>query len=61
MDAIGGLGVWLAPFLAALGRKTRRAWAPLYVQGLLGPDEGRACGRWRNGLACRGTTRCTTS
>lgn len=41
MDAIGDLEVWLAPFLAALGRKTRRAWAPLYMQGLLGPDEGK--------------------
>jgi SRSO17 transposase len=42
MDAIGGLEAWLAPFLAALGRKTRRSWAPLYVQGLLGPDEGKS-------------------
>ena len=28
---------WLAPFLAVMGRKTRRTWAPLYLQGLLGP------------------------
>src|ERR671921_275616 len=29
----GGLGAWLAPFLDALGRKTRRAWddAPLWT------------------------------
>lgn len=37
---VGGLedlDGWLAPFLAVMGRKTRRAWAPLYLQGLLGP------------------------
>lgn len=28
---------WLAPFLTVMGRKTRRAWAPLYLHGLLGP------------------------
>ncbi len=28
---------WLAPFLSVMGRKTRRAWAPLHLQGLLGP------------------------
>ena len=28
---------WLAPFLAVMGRKTRRARAPLYCRGLLGP------------------------
>ncbi len=32
------LDVWLAPFLEVMGRKTRRRWAPLYLQGLLGPD-----------------------
>lgn len=31
------LRVWLEPFLAALGRSEQRHWAPLYVQGLLGP------------------------
>jgi len=30
-------GVWLGPFLAALGRSEQRHWAPLYLQGLLGP------------------------
>ena len=30
---------WRAPFLAVLGRKTRRAWALLYLRGLLGPGE----------------------
>lgn len=36
------LDVWLTPFLAALGRKTRRAWAPFYVCGLLGPSERKS-------------------
>lgn len=33
------LDTWLEPFLAALGRKRRRSWAPLYLHGLLGPSE----------------------
>ena len=33
---------WLAPFLAAMGRKTRRHWAPLYLRGLLGPGERKS-------------------
>ena len=36
------LEAWLAPFLAVLGRKTRRVWAPLYLQGLLGPGERKS-------------------
>ena len=36
------LDVWLAPFLAVLGRKTRRTWAPLYLRGLLGPGERKS-------------------
>ena len=32
-----GLDVWLTPFLAAMGHKKRRRWAPLYLRGLLGP------------------------
>ena len=31
-------GEWLTPFLAVMGRSTRRRWGPLYVRGLLGPD-----------------------
>ena len=31
------LDVWLTPFLAVMGRKTRRTWAPPYLRGLLGP------------------------
>ena len=32
----------LAPFLAVMGRKTRRTWAPLYLRGLLGPGERKS-------------------
>jgi len=39
---LGDLGAWLAPFLAVMGRKTRRVWAPLYLQGLLGPGERKS-------------------
>lgn len=44
-DVLGGAGdldAWLAPFLGVLGRKTRRTWAPFYVQGLLGPGERKS-------------------
>ena len=34
---VSGLDAWLAPFLDVMGRKTRRAWAPFYLRGLLGP------------------------
>jgi hypothetical protein len=33
---------WLAPFLAVMGRKTGRTWAPLYLRGLLGPGERKS-------------------
>jgi hypothetical protein len=33
---------WLVPFLAVLGRKTRRTWAPLYLRGLLGAGERKS-------------------
>ena len=35
-DIDGDLDRWLAPFLDATGRSTRRRMAPLYVRGLLG-------------------------
>ena len=41
VDAVD-LDVWLAPFLAAMGRKTRRQWAPLYLRGLLGPGDRKS-------------------
>ena len=36
------LDMWLAPFLAVMGRKTRQAWAPFYLRGLLGPGERKS-------------------
>ncbi len=42
LDTSDDLDAWLAPFLDALGRKTRRAWAPLYLRGLLGPGERKS-------------------
>lgn len=28
---------WLEPFLAVFQRSEQRCWAPLYLQGLIGP------------------------
>ena len=43
LDGIGSdLDRWLEPFLAALGHKKRRGWAPLYLRGLLGPSERKS-------------------
>jgi SRSO17 transposase len=36
------LDTWLEPFLAALGHKKRRIWAPFYLRGLLGPSERKS-------------------
>lgn len=33
---------WRAPFLARLGRVEQRRWAPVYLQGLLGPAERKS-------------------
>ena len=41
-DRARDLDSWLAPFLAAMARKTRRTWAPLYLRGLLGPGERKS-------------------
>src|ERR687894_2315623 len=41
-DQSRDLEAWLAPFLAVMGRKTRRTWAPLYLRGLLGPGERKS-------------------
>jgi SRSO17 transposase len=40
--AVLDLDIWLEPFLAALGHKKRRLWAPLYLRGLLGPSERKS-------------------
>jgi SRSO17 transposase len=39
---VQALDTWLAPFLAVMGRKTRRRWAPFYLRGLLGPGERKS-------------------
>jgi SRSO17 transposase len=41
-DGLGDLDGWLEPFLDVMGRKTRRAWAPFYLRGLLGPGERKS-------------------
>ena len=33
---------WLAPFLSALGHKTRRRMCPAYIAGLIGPGERKS-------------------
>jgi SRSO17 transposase len=38
----GDLDAWLALFLAVLGRRTRRTWAPLYLRGLFAPGERKS-------------------
>ena len=38
----GELGRWLGPFLARLGRKEQRRWAPFYLKGLILPGERKS-------------------
>jgi len=33
---------WMAPFLEGLGHKGRRRWAPVYMEGLLGPGDRKS-------------------
>jgi SRSO17 transposase len=33
---------WLRPFLTALRREAQRHWAPVYLEGLLGPGERKS-------------------
>ena len=43
LDGAGSdLDRWLVPFLAVLGHKKRRTWAPLYLRGLMGPSERKS-------------------
>ena len=42
---------WLAPFLARLRRKEQRRWAPVYLQGLLGPGERKSIEPMAAGVA----------
>jgi len=41
-DGTDRLDAWLMPFLAVMRRKTLRAWAPLYLRGLLGPGDRKS-------------------
>ena len=38
----GELGRWLGPFVARLGRKEQRRWAPVYLKGLILPGERKS-------------------
>jgi SRSO17 transposase len=49
--------VWLAPFLARLGRVEQRRWAPVYLQGLLVPGERKSV----EPMAARGARRCSAA
>jgi hypothetical protein len=53
-DWRGELDGWLEPFLAALGHRKRRVWAPVYVRGLLGPGERKSLQPMATGLGLRG-------
>ncbi len=33
---------WLAPYLEALGNKTRRRMCPAYIAGLIGPGDRKS-------------------
>jgi SRSO17 transposase len=41
-DWRGAFEAWLAPFLTRLCRVEQRRWAPVYLQGLLGPGERKS-------------------
>ena len=45
---------WLEPFLAVLGHRKRRLWAPAYLRGLLGPGERKSLQPMATGLGLRG-------
>ena len=51
---LDGLDAWLAPFLAVMGRKTRRSWAPFYLRGLLGPGARKSLQPMAAGLGLSG-------
>jgi SRSO17 transposase len=42
LDWQADLDRWLAPFVAALGHKTRARMCPLYVAGLIGPGDRKS-------------------
>lgn len=43
------LAEWLAPFLEALGHKTRQRWAPVYVRGVRPERKRRGGSTWWRG------------
>src|SRR5215217_5267995 len=45
---------WLEPFLAVLGHRKRRSWAPVYLQGLIGPGERKSLQPMAARLGLRG-------
>jgi hypothetical protein len=53
-DAGGDPDRWVAPVPDALGPKRRRAWAPLYLRGLLGPGERKSPRPMAAGLGLSG-------
>ena len=58
----GEFETWLAPFLARLRRKEQRRWAPVYLQGLIGPGERKSVEPMAARVARPGTrSSCTTS
>jgi len=38
----GRLAVWLEPYLRLFGHQAQRRWAPVYLQGLLGPGDRKS-------------------
>src|SRR3954447_17706957 len=44
---------WLAPFLAVLGHRKPRSWAPAYLRGLLGPGERKSLQPMAAGLGLK--------
>ena len=45
---------WLGSFLAVLGHRKRRRWAPVYLRGLLGPGERKSLQPMAARLGLRG-------
>jgi len=38
----GRLAGWLEPYLGLFGHKAQQRWAPVYLQGLLGPGDRKS-------------------
>ena len=57
----GELERWLEPFLARLGRKEQRRWAPFYLKGLILPGERKSVEPMAARVAPGDRSSCTTS